>query len=157
MLIVQHMPALFTAKLAEMLSKLSPIEVREAQHGDILAPGVCYIAPGDYHMTLGKNGQIELNQNEKICFVRPSVDVLLNSLADNYDKQILNIIMTGMGDDGANGSRRLDLRGTYTFIQDKDSSIVWGCQAVQKAIGNRARTIPLNEIGHLINAVSKRL
>ncbi len=158
MLIVQHMPALFTEKLAMMLTKLSPVEIREAKNGDKLTPGVCLIAPGDYHMTITKSGEILLDQNEKVCFVRPSVDVLLNSVEQNFDKQVLNIILTGMGEDGASASKKLNAKGAYTFIQSKESSIVWGMPgAVQKAIGDSARIIQLNEIGALINSVSKRL
>jgi two-component system chemotaxis response regulator CheB len=98
MLIVQHMPALFTEKLAMMLTKLSPVEVREAKNGDKLTPGVCLIAPGDYHMTITKSGEILLDQNEKVCFVRPSVDVLLNSVEQNFDKQVLyNFNWNGRG------------------------------------------------------------
>jgi two-component system chemotaxis response regulator CheB len=158
MLIVQHMPPLFTEKMAEMLNKLSPVEVREAKTGDIIMPGLCLIAPGDFHMTISKNGQVELNQNEKVCFVRPSVDVLYNSLEKNFEKQIMNIIMTGMGEDGANGSSLLSKKGAYTFIQSKETSVVWGMPgAVQRNLGSLARIIPLSEIGTLINLVSKRL
>lgn len=158
MLIVQHMPPIFTEKLAAMLSKLSPVEVREAKNGDVLKPGVCYIAPGDFHMTIKKSGEIELTQSEKVCFVRPSVDVLLQSVAANFDKQVLNIVMTGMGEDGANGSKLLHAKGAYTYIQSKESCIVWGMPgAVYRAIGDNARSISLDEIGSLINSVSRRL
>ncbi len=158
MLVVQHMPPLFTEKLAEMLNKLSPVTVKEAKEGDVLTAGVCFIAPGDYHMTITKNNVIRLNQDEKVCFVRPSVDVLLDSIAENFDKQVLNIIMTGMGEDGASGTKKLNDKGAYTYIQDKESCIVWGMPAaVQKAIGENARNITLNEIGTLINTVSKRV
>ena len=159
MLIVQHMPPIFTEKLALMLSKLSPVEVREAKSGDKLTPGICFLAPGDYHMTISKSGEIVLDQSEKVCFVRPSADVLLNSVAQNFDKQVLNIIMTGMGEDGASGARKLNSKGNaYTYIQSKETSVVWGMPgAVQKALGNQARVVGLNEIGPLINLVSKRL
>jgi two-component system chemotaxis response regulator CheB len=158
MLLVQHMPAMFTEKLAAALTKLSPVQVREAKTGDKLLPGVCLIAPGDFHMTLNKDGDIVLNQNEKNCFVRPSVNVLLDSVAQNYDKQILSIIMTGMGDDGAHGTKKIADKGAYIYIQDKESSIVWGMPgAVQKVVGDQARVIPLAQIGALINTVSKRL
>jgi two-component system chemotaxis response regulator CheB len=158
MLIVQHMPPIFTEKLAVMLSKLSPVEVREAKQGDKLMPGVCLVAPGDYHMMITRDGEISLNQDEKVCFVRPSADVLLTSIAQNFDKQVLNIIMTGMGEDGANGSKKLNVKGAYTYIQSKESSCVWGMPgAVQRAIGDHAHSIALNEIGLLINSVSKRL
>lgn len=157
-LLVQHMPAIFTEKLAAMLSKLSPVEVREAKNGDKPQPGVCLMAPGDYHMVLTKNGDIQLSQSEKVCFVRPSVDVLLNSVAENFNKQVLNLIMTGMGEDGANGTKKLNSMGAYTYIQSKDSCIVWGMPgAVHRALGDQARSIPLDEIGALINSVSKRI
>lgn len=158
MLIVQHMPPLFTEKLAEMLNKLSPVEVREAKVGDILQPGLCLIAPGDFHMTISKSGQVELNKNEKVCFVRPSVDVLYNSVEKNFDRKVMNIIMTGMGEDGASGSMLLSKKGAYTFIQSKESSVVWGMPgAVQKNLGDLAKVISLSEIGSLISLVSKRL
>lgn len=158
MLIVQHMPPLFTEKLAEMLNKMSPVEVREAKNGDFIKPGLCLIAPGDFHMTLKRNGEIELNQNEKVCFVRPSVDVLYESVAQNFGMQILNIVLTGMGEDGANGSGKLLKKGAYTFIQDKDSSIVWGMPgAVSRLLEKDAKIIKLSDIGSLINIVSKRL
>ena len=159
MLIVQHMPPVFTEKLAAMLSKLSPVEVREAKAGDKLTAGVCFLAPGDYHMTISKSGEILLDKTEKVCFVRPSVDVLLNSIVQNFDKQVLNIIMTGMGDDGANGTKKLNAKGNaYTYIQSKETCIVWGMPgAVHKALGDQARIAGLSEIGPLINLVSKRL
>jgi two-component system chemotaxis response regulator CheB len=158
MLLVQHMPPMFTEKLATALTKLSPVEVREAKTGDVLVPGVCLIAPGDYHMTINKDGIISLNQKEKNCFVRPSVNVLLESVAENFNKQVLNIVLTGMGDDGAVGTKKISDKGAYTFIQDKESCIVWGMPgAVHKAIGDQARIIPLGQIGALINTVSKRV
>lgn len=158
MLLVQHMPPMFTEKLATVLTKLSPVEVREAKSGDKLEAGVCLLAPGDYHMTINKDGIISLNQKEKNCFVRPSVNVLLDSVAENFDKQVLNIVMTGMGDDGAIGTKKINEKGAYTYIQDKESCIVWGMPgAVYKAIGDQARIIPLSQIGALINTVSKRL
>ncbi len=157
-LLVQHMPAMFTEKLALVLTKYSPVVVREAKNGDSLEAGVCLVAPGDFHMTLNKDGKIHLDQNEKNCFVRPSVNVLLESVANNFDHQVLNIIMTGMGEDGAVGSKKLSDKGAYTYIQDKDSCIVWGmASAVLKSVGDQARIIPLNEIGQLINEVSKRI
>lgn len=158
MLLVQHMPPVFTEKLASALTKLSPVVVREAKTGDRLEAGVCLIAPGDYHMTINKDGIISLNQKDKNCFVRPSVNVLLDSVAENFDKQVLNIVMTGMGDDGAVGTKKISEKGAYTYIQDKESCIVWGMPgAVHKVIGDQARSIPLNQIGALINTVSKRI
>ena len=158
MLLVQHMPSMFTDKLAIALSKLSPVLVREAKNGDRLEEGVCLRAPGDFHMTLNREGIVHLDQNEKNCFVRPSVNVLLESIAQNYDKQVLNIILTGMGEDGAIGTKKMSAKGAYTFIQNKESCIVWGMPgAVQRAIGEKARIIQLDQIGNLINSASKRV
>lgn len=124
MLIVQHMPPMFTEKMAEMLTRLSPVKVVEAKDGMKLSPNMCYLAPGDFHMTLADQ-VIHLNQNEKVCFVRPSVDVTLFSLKGSQMK-IAVIILTGMGEDGANGCQKLKQAGADIFIQDKESSVVWG-------------------------------
>lgn len=124
MLIVQHMPAMFTEKMAEMLSRLSPIKVVEAKEGMKLSANTCYMAPGDFHMIISDQ-TVHLNQNEKVCFVRPSVDVTLWSLKSSQMK-IAVIIMTGMGEDGANGCLKLKQAGADIFIQDKESSVVWG-------------------------------
>lgn len=156
-LLVQHMPPLFTEKLAEMLSKLSPVDVREAKYGDKLMPGVCYIAPGDYHMEINTNEEIILNQNEKVCFVRPSVDVLFNSVARNYNKQVMSIVLTGMGDDGAAGSLELKNSRAYQFIQDENSSIVWGMPGAVERIGVDPTIIELDKFGKLLNLISKRV
>jgi len=124
-LIIQHMPPMFTSKLAEMLDKISPINVREAQDGMILKANTCYIAPGDYHMTVD-NKTIRLNQTEKVSFVRPSVDVLFNSLARNINLKMAAFVLTGMGEDGAQGAKLLKQAGVDIYVQDKMSSVVWG-------------------------------
>jgi two-component system chemotaxis response regulator CheB len=123
-LIVQHMPPLFTEKMAEMLNRISPINVHEAKEGMNLLPNNCYLAPGDYHMTISEK-KIHLNQNEKVCFVRPSIDVTLFSLKDSGLRMAI-LILTGMGEDGAQGCVQLKERGTDFYIQDKGSSVVWG-------------------------------
>ncbi|OUR96117.1 hypothetical protein A9Q84_07070 [Halobacteriovorax marinus] len=157
MLLVQHMPPMFTEKLAEMLSKLSPVKIKEAKFGDKLEPGICYIAPGDYHMELSAKGEITLNQNEKVCFVRPSVDVLFRSIARNFKEQVMAITLTGMGDDGANGSAELKKNGCYHFIQDESSSIVWGMPGAVQKSGIEPVIVNLDKFGKLLNLVSKRV
>ncbi|MCB9061968.1 MAG: chemotaxis-specific protein-glutamate methyltransferase CheB [Halobacteriovoraceae bacterium] len=152
-LLVQHMPPYFTAKLAESLNKLTPVEIREAKMGEYLEPGVCYLAPGDYHMKLlkdGRNYKIVLNQGEKVCHVRPSVDVTFKSVADCFDGQVLSIVLTGMGDDGAEGSKALAKKDTYIFIQDKHTSIVWGMPGAVDRANVGAKIIPLDKINELL-------
>ncbi|WP_127716515.1 chemotaxis-specific protein-glutamate methyltransferase CheB [Halobacteriovorax sp. HLS] len=157
MVIVQHMPPMFTQKLAEMLDKLSPIEVREAQHGDTIRAGLCLIAPGDYHMEITPELKVKLNQDEKVCFVRPAVDVLFKSISRNFTGQVLSIILTGMGDDGANGCIELKKRGAYQFIQDESSCIVWGMPGAVSRTGINPTTLKLDQFGKLLNLVSKRV
>ncbi len=150
MLIVQHMPPIFTEKLAEMLSKLSPNVVKEAKESDLLTPGTVYIAPGDYHMVLNKNNTVSLNQNEKVCYVRPSADVLFNSVLENFSGQILTIVLTGMGEDGAMGAKKLSQGGAQVICQDKESSVVWGMPGSTKKLIPEAQLVSIDKLGFLI-------
>jgi two-component system chemotaxis response regulator CheB len=150
-LIVQHMPPMFTEKLAEMLSKLSTLKVSEAHDGDKLLPGVCYVAPGDFHMTIGPDNIVHLDKNEKVCFVRPSVDVLFNSVAANFRGNILAFVLTGMGEDGAVGAKKLFDKGANIFIQDKESSIVWGMPGSVKKVIDSVKAVNLEDAGRLID------
>jgi two-component system chemotaxis response regulator CheB len=150
-LIVQHMPPMFTQKLAEMLTKLSTLKVSEAQDGDKLLPGVCYVAPGDFHMTLGPDNIVHLDKSDKVCYVRPSVDVLFNSVSANYRGNILAFILTGMGEDGAVGAKKLFDKGANIFIQDKEYSVVWGMPGSVKKVIDSAKAVNLEDAGRLID------
>ncbi|CAM4491926.1 MAG: Protein-glutamate methylesterase/protein-glutamine glutaminase [Legionella sp.] len=136
-LIVQHMPALFTRMLAESLDKKSAINVKEAVDGDVLKPGYVWIAPGNFHMTLAKghfNYIVRLNQEAPENSCRPSVDVLFNSVAQHFKSHALAVVMTGMGQDGLLGCKSIKESGGRVFIQDEESSVVWGMPgAVAKA------------------------
>ncbi|EQC49756.1 chemotaxis-specific protein-glutamate methyltransferase CheB [Bacteriovorax sp. DB6_IX] len=157
MLIVQHMPPLFTKKLAEMLDKVSPVDVREAAGGEKLENGVCYIAPGDYHMKLEKDLSLSLNQDEKVCFVRPAVDVLFQSVSENFSNQVMSIILTGMGEDGANGCEALKEKQAYQFIQDEGSSVVWGMPGAVNRRNIGAKILNLEDFGPLLTEIAKRI
>lgn len=156
-LIVQHMPPVFTTKLASMLNKLSEVTVKEAEVGDRLSPGVCYLAPGDYHMFLKKDLTIGLNQEEKVCYVRPAVDVMFNSVANSFKGQVLSIVLTGMGEDGTDGCTTLSKYGAYQFIQDEESSIVWGMPGSVHSRKLGATVVHLDSFGQLISKISERL
>lgn len=129
--IVQHMPPLYTTYLAKALNEHTSYEVQEAKNGEIVKSGHCYIAPGDFHMSVVKNTngemKISLNQNDKECFVRPSVNVLFRS-AKIVKPRSLFIILTGMGNDGLEGIRDLisSENSIDVLIQDESSSVVWG-------------------------------
>ena len=128
-LIVQHMPPVFTTQLAKGLDQISKMTVKEAAVGDIIEPGVAYLVPGDFHMVIEKKNdkyQINLNQDPKVCYVRPAADVTFQSVAENFTGKVLGVILTGMGNDGANGSGMLKNKDCRILIQDEDSSVVWG-------------------------------
>ncbi len=129
MVIVQHMPPLFTKLLADRLQAQSAFEVVEATEGMKLKPGRIVIAPGDYHMRLHRSGYdvaVGLDQGPRENSCRPAVDVLFRSVADVYAGGAIGVILTGMGHDGLLGVEQLKGKGAYIIAQDQVSSVVWG-------------------------------
>jgi two-component system, chemotaxis family, protein-glutamate methylesterase/glutaminase len=127
--IVQHMPPLFTKLLADRLQAQSSFEVVEAANGMALRPGRMIIAPGDYHMRLHRSGKeivVHLDQGPRENSCRPAVDVLFRSVADIYAGGVIGVILTGMGQDGLHGVEHLKSKGAYIIAQDQVSSVVWG-------------------------------
>lgn len=128
-LIVQHMPPGFTKSLAERMDSISNMRVKEAEHNDILLPGWVYVAPGDYHMRVvreGHNFRIKLGDDAPVSGHRPSVDAMMESLADLKMSEIIGVIMTGMGSDGAKGLKNLKENRTYVIAQDEETCVVYG-------------------------------
>ena len=157
-LIVQHMPAMFTAILAEHLAKASRAEVREAKDGDALTPGVFLVAPGDHHMVVeDRNGRrtIRLNQSPPINFCRPAVDPLFQTAAQATGGRILGCVLTGMGSDGRNGSDAIVKAGGAVIVQDEPTSIVWGMPGSVANAGLAASIKPLREIAPALLDVLK--
>jgi two-component system, chemotaxis family, protein-glutamate methylesterase/glutaminase len=127
--IVQHMPPLFTKLFADRLRAQSAFEVVEATEGMKLKPGRIVIAPGDYHMRLHRSGHdvaVGLDQGPRENSCRPAVDVLFRSVADVYAGGVIGVILTGMGRDGLIGVEQLKSKGAYIIAQDQGSSVVWG-------------------------------
>jgi two-component system chemotaxis response regulator CheB len=127
--VVQHMPPVFTAAFARRLDSICGLQVREAEQGDVIRAGQVGIAPGDYHMTVRRKpdgAEIHLNRNERVMGLRPSVDVLLHSVAEEYGSRGLGIILTGMGKDGASGMATLKSRGGCVLAQDRETSVIYG-------------------------------
>lgn len=148
-LIVQHMPEKFTASFAKRLNELCSLYVKEAEANEEILPNTVYIAPGNYHMsvaTLNGKNYIRVLKGELVNRHRPSVNVLFNSVASQFGRNAVGIIMTGMGDDGATGMRAMYDKGAWTIAQDQHSCIVFGMP--QKAIRNKgvSDVLPLNEI-----------
>ena len=128
-LIVQHMPATFTAILAEHLDKALPQKVQEAKDGMLIESRNVYIAPGDWHMTIKNDPickQIKLDQGPQVNWCRPAVDPLFKSAADVYGNHALGVVLTGMGHDGRDGAQALVNVGASVMAQDEASSVVWG-------------------------------
>lgn len=137
-LVVQHMPPKFTKSLADRLDVLSSVRVKEAEDGDKIRDGVVYIAPGDYHMTVKQEGServIRLNQQPPFSGHRPSVNVMFDSVADIYKSNIVGVIMTGMGGDGAEKLKKIRDYGGRTIGQSKESCVVYGMPRVAAEMG----------------------
>ncbi len=152
-LIVQHMPPGFTKSLAERLNNLSEITVKEAEEDDILLPGHAYIAPGDRHMKVVKSGstfRIKLTNDQPMSGHRPSVDYMMNSLAQLQLKNIIGVIMTGMGSDGAEGMKNIKLGGGITIGQNEESCVVYGMPKSAVNLGCVDRLVSLESIAESI-------
>lgn len=147
--VVQHMPANFTANFATRLDSLCAMEVREARNGDSIVQGVVLIAPGDYHMVVRRSGAryyVEIGSGDKISGHRPSVDVLFNSVARVVGANAVGVIMTGMGSDGAKGLLEMRKAGAKTIGQDEASCVVYGMPKVAYDIGGVEKQLPLDDI-----------
>ncbi len=158
LLIVQHMPPVFTQSLAESLSPRCAVRVREASHGEVIKAGVAYIAPGGRHLRLapGQDGerlvQITDDPPENNC--RPAVDYLFRSVANNFPGRAMAVILTGMGSDGVLGLRLLKRRGCYVIAQDEATSVVFGMPKAAVEAGVADVVLPLEAIaGRITSAV----
>jgi two-component system, chemotaxis family, protein-glutamate methylesterase/glutaminase len=147
--VVQHMPKLFTRLLAERLDKQSSIAVHEGAEGDVLKPGHVWIAPGDFHMTVAREGpavRLSMNQGPPQNSCRPAVDVLFESVAKVYGANALAVVLTGMGSDGVRGAQLVRDSSGQVIIQDEASSVVWGMPGQVAAAGLAEGIFSLNEI-----------
>lgn len=153
-LIVQHMPTVFTRLLAERLNGLTDLEVREAKNGESVRAGTVLIAPGDYHLELKADGalpKLVLHQGPEENSCRPAVDVLFRSAAQVYRDKVLGVILTGMGKDGTEGCRHLSQKGSRIIVQDKASSVIWGMPKAVSEAGFADETLPLKKIAAAIH------
>lgn len=160
-LIVQHMPPVFTKMYAERLDKICKMNVKEACHKDIVKSGWVYLAPGDYQMRLvSENGQLVLNVlgGEKVSGHKPSVDVLFSSVARIMKKNAIGVIMTGMGKDGANGLLEMKRSGAFTIGEGESTCVVYGMPMEAKKIGAVCTEVPLTSIYNSIynNLLSRK-
>lgn len=147
--VVQHMPPLFTRTLAKTLDDRSTLRVSEAEDGALLQAGAALIAPGDFHMELerGMGGvRVRLNQNAKEHSCRPAVDPLFRSVARVYRARALAVVLTGMGRDGSVGAQAIREGGGQVIVQDEPSSVVWGMPGSVVEAGLADAVLPLDQI-----------
>lgn len=151
--VVQHMPPVFTRQLATRLDRLGPSAVVEAAGGEDLAPGTVYVAPGDHHLGLTRTAagaRITLNQGPPVNFCRPSVDVMFRSAVDVYGGDLLAVVLTGMGADGRVGCEGVVSAGGTTIVQDEESSVVWGMPGAVAMAGFAHAILPVDEVAAAI-------
>jgi two-component system chemotaxis response regulator CheB len=147
--VVQHMPPIFTRLLAERLAGRSAIPVEEGSPGAVLSPGHAWIAPGNFHMKVTRTGltsRLNLNQGPPENSCRPAVDVLFRSVAAAYGANVLGVVMTGMGSDGVLGAQDICDAGGNVIIQDENSSVVWGMPGLVHASGLDDAAYPLDQL-----------
>jgi len=147
--IVQHMPAGFTRMFADRLNQLCAMEVKEAASGDRIMKGRILIAPGDYHMTVEACGgcyEVVCKPGEKVSGHRPSVDVLMKSLAKSVGSDAVGVMLTGMGRDGSDGLLDMRKAGARTLAQDEATSVVFGMPKEAYQNGGAEKLLPIDEI-----------
>jgi len=157
-LMVQHMPPVFTRQFAQRLDRLSPLRVVEAADGSPLVPGTVHLAPGDHHLVVRTQGRgpaaalyTGLNQGPPENFCRPAVDPLFRSVVTAYDGAVLAVVLTGMGSDGRNGAAEVRAGGGTVIVQDQATSVVWGMPGAIAQAGLADEILPLDRIAEAIN------
>jgi two-component system chemotaxis response regulator CheB len=156
--IVQHIPPVFSGMCAERLNRQTQLRFKEACDGDIVEPGKVLIAPGDYQIRLRKVGntyKVDVFNGDKVNGHCPSVDVLFESVATQAGKNAVGVILTGMGSDGARGLLAMRRMGARTIGQDEHSAVVYGMPKVAFNIGAVEKQVPLDQIPQLIYSMIK--
>ncbi|WP_369140117.1 protein-glutamate methylesterase/protein-glutamine glutaminase [Modestobacter versicolor] len=152
-LLVQHMPPVFTRQFAQRLDRLCALTVVEAGDGTPIAPGTVHIAPGDFHLTIGTSGAAKrtaLNQAPPENFCRPAVDVLFRSAVAAYGGAVLGVVLTGMGSDGRTGAGQIREAGGSVIAQDQATSVVWGMPGAVTQAGFADEVVPLGRVAEAI-------
>lgn len=157
--VVQHMPQLFTGPFANRLNSLSSLLVKEAAAGDVLKPNCVYVAPGGAHLSIGKHGReavVSLHNGEFVSGHKPSVDVMMGSAAEAFGNRCVGVIMTGMGRDGATGCGAIRAAGGYVLGQDEVTSDVYGMNKVAFLEGHVDRQVGLENLPEAIMFEARR-
>ena len=153
-IIVQHMPAAFTSQFSQQLGESCSIRVKDADAGEILAPGMVYICPGSHHMRVSSTGRVTLDDGPRILGYRPCADVTLESAAEYAGSMSIGVILTGMGNDGTRGAQAVKSAGGYVLAQDETTSVIFGMNAEAIRAGNVDQVLPIENI---FAAIEKRI
>ena len=155
--IVQHMPPKFTKSFADRLNQECILDVKEAEDNDIIEPGKVIIAPGGIHMLVKKTPArsfVYLKHGPQVHHQRPAVDILFQSVADNFGQKAIGVILTGMGSDGASGMLKMHNKGAYTIAQDETTCVIYGMPGEAVKIGGVNKILPIHIIAnHLVNYI----
>lgn len=153
-LLVQHMPPMFTRHLAQHLNEASALTVREAQGGDVLCDSLCLVAPGGSHLVMESGCRVRLDDAPPQHGVKPAVDVTLDSVARVWSGEVVVAILTGMGVDGARGAKEVKSKGGRVIAQDEDSCVVYGMPRAVVEMGLADHVVPLGEIAGLLTRLT---
>ncbi len=159
MVITQHIPEVFSGPFARRMDSVSPMTVCEAQDGQQILPGHAYIAPGNRHLCVARDGaryMCRLHDGPPVNRHRPSVDILFRSVAQHAGPNAIGILLTGMGSDGAHGLKEMHDAGATTVVQDEKTSVVWGMPGQAVKLGGADAVIPLGDIAPTILKLSER-
>ncbi len=149
--LVQHMPKFINQSVCKTLAESSEMDVYLARDGQKIQTGGFYVAPSEVHLSLSANNSIQLQGGPKVCFVCPSVDVMMKSVTRSSGK-ILGVVMTGMGKDGAEGLAHLKSIGAETIAQDEQSSVIWGMPGAAVEMGVADHVLAPEDIAQLIRS-----
>ncbi len=153
--IVQHLDPRHRSLMADILSRRSPLKVKQAEEGDILSPSTVYIASPDRHLLVNPDGTLSLSQSKLVHFLRPSADLLFESVAASYKDRAISVVLTGTGNDGVMGVQAIKKMGGTVIAQDEKSSQFFGMPGGAINTGDVDFILPIEEIAHAIVSLVK--
>jgi len=151
--VVQHLDPRHRSLMAEIIGRMTPMKVKQAQEGDKLEPGIVYIAPPNRHLLVNPDGSLSLSLSELVHFVRPSADLLFESVAGSYRERAIAVVLTGTGSDGSMGVQAIKKMGGTVIVQDEATSEFFGMPDAAIKTGSVDFVLPLREIASALVAL----
>jgi two-component system chemotaxis response regulator CheB len=152
--VVQHMPGNFTALFSKQLAEVARIRVKEAEAGELIAPGQLYVCPGSHHLRISPNGRVSLDDGPRVGGYRPCADVAMESAAEYAGAMTIGVVLTGMGNDGAKGVQAVRAAGGISLAQNESTAVIFGMPQEAIATGAVDQTLPMESI---YRAIEKRV